>query len=179
MSATVSRILSRMAIYLTRRRRMVPYGTAPTIFWVARWWGLPRSTPAVAGGPRLYGPFIATQDRVGLFRIRRIAPPRLAAGTNFLPTVACDRQQPSPDFPLAKTRACARIFTSGHPSCSCADLYPRNTPMETIGTRHYATAREDVSRKHRWNAGHIIPFSRVLKTEPQARLRPHPMRERP
>ena len=55
------------------------------LFGVARWWGLPRSTRAVAGATRLYGPFIATADHEGRARIRRRASPSLATGTNFMP----------------------------------------------------------------------------------------------
>src|SRR5690606_20261159 len=66
-----------------------------------------------AGAARLYGPFIATPDRSRLprtarFRIRRIAPPRLATGSNFLQH-GCAALQPSLDFPLAPLREPATV----------------------------------------------------------------------
>ena len=90
---------------------MVPCGTAPTIIWVARWWGLPRSTPAVAGGTRLYGPFIATQDPRGPFShpSDRSAPP--CGGHQLSAATAARRRQPSPDFPLAKNAGRAPGFS--------------------------------------------------------------------
>ena len=104
---TVSQILFTMAIYLAPDRCGRPgrppfAGGCPLpapqrgLFGVARWRGLPRSTGAVAGAARLYGPFIATADRTTRagFRIRRIA--------SALP---CDRHQ------LSAGRADSRVWT--------------------------------------------------------------------
>src|SRR5690606_34018169 len=118
------------------------------IIWVARWWGLPRSTPAVAGGARLYGPFIATQDREGPFRIRRIAPPRLAAGTNFLRPGRKPGAQPSPDFPLAKKPGTSPALSPAAIRCTFVLRYPRNAPMACRQRqKNYATGSVSLSTR--------------------------------
>lgn len=107
---------------------------------------------------------------MGPVRIRRIAPPRLAAGTNLLPQAPRGtHMQPSPDFPLAKNRATTRSFTSGHPSYSCDSPYPRNTPMETIGTAimpHEPTRCQGSPGDCLWHL--IWSFRRVTRRDPSA-----------
>src|SRR5690606_40664404 len=80
------------------------------------------STRAVAGAARLYGPFIATADHEGRVRVRRLATPSLATGTNFLPA------EPAAESGLSSSGPRAASDHPSHLPCGAERPTYRNDP---------------------------------------------------
>src|SRR5690606_20801226 len=84
--------------------------------------GCQRSTRAVAGAARLYGPFVATADHEGRVRVRRLPTPSLATAPNFLPA------EPAAESGLSSSGPRAASDHPSHLPCGAERPTYRNDP---------------------------------------------------